>query len=56
MLHNISIQRNEQLPPDDPDVILNINFNEDFVIDPPENQIMNNARDILLNEYFPGLL
>lgn len=57
VIHNICIERNEQQPPEDPNVVLNNElFNEDFEIDPPENHVMNNARDQLVNEYFPGLL
>ncbi|XP_074038076.1 putative nuclease HARBI1 isoform X2 [Leptinotarsa decemlineata] len=54
VLHNIAIDKREQEPPLDQEVNLaNIIYVEDTEVDPPDHNI-NNAREILLNEYFPA--
>lgn len=56
VLHNIAIDAKEEEPPQDPDVIVNNNmYNEDIIVEPPQDNFVN-ARDMLLNDYFPQLL
>lgn len=57
VLHNIAIEENEDIPPEEFNINPDINYDEEINIDPiemPHN--INNARDLLLADYFPALL
>lgn len=57
VLHNIAVDRVEREPPLDPEVILpNLDFIEEIDADPPNHHNFHNAREVLLNEYFPALV
>lgn len=57
VLHNIAVDRVEMAPPLDPEVNLaNLNFIEEIDVDPPNHHNFHNAREVLLNEYFPALV
>nr|CAH7747703.1 unnamed protein product [Callosobruchus chinensis] len=55
VLHNITIDHNEDGPIDDPE-ISSVNFNEEIVVGAPVGPNHTNARDFLLTEYIPHLL
>lgn len=57
VLHNIAVDRVEIEPPLDPEVNLaHLNFMEEIDADPPNHHNFHNAREVLLNEYFPALV
>jgi len=58
VLHNIACERNEELPPRDPDLNADQNiFNEDWDVQPLQlDNGHRNAREQLIADYFPNLL
>lgn len=55
VLHNIAIEAKEEPPQLDPELNIDDNaYDEDIPLEPPENEFVN-ARDMLLNNYFPQL-
>ncbi|XP_063911960.1 putative nuclease HARBI1 [Zophobas morio] len=57
VLHNIALNNNENEPPMDPEQNYeDINFDEDYVLEPIDRENVRNARDLLLADYVPGLL
>lgn len=53
VLHNIAIEHREEVPPEE---IPNVDYDEDIVVEPPEQNNLITARDILLQNYFPNLV
>lgn len=55
VLNNIAIDHKEDVPPVD-EQLGNIDYDENIDVEPLEGEVLINARDLLINNYFPNLV